>query len=273
MLVRRVPHGTLQQAGTLLLSGLALTPLIPSATGRALAGQPLARALTEALGFRTGSGARGRRWRSRGLDGRRAAHVRVAERLGYAVCSRGASSRRRAASADRVDPVDRRRAAARGIPRGRRARPPLRAAPARPGGRPAPRADRGLRSRSLGPPSRREVAVALIVALTVDRAGSSRRGSVSTWPRWPCSGSLGRCGRRQLQTARRSRRSTGACCCSSGSCWGLGRLAASLGARRAGRRALVQTHPPVTAAPGPARDGVGRRGGELLPSASSWSRI
>jgi di/tricarboxylate transporter len=49
LLVRRVPHGTLQQAVTLLLTGLALTPLIPSATGRASLVLPLARALAEAL--------------------------------------------------------------------------------------------------------------------------------------------------------------------------------------------------------------------------------
>jgi DASS family divalent anion:Na+ symporter len=49
LLVRRVPHGTLQQAVALLVSGLALTPLIPSATGRASLVLPLARALVEAL--------------------------------------------------------------------------------------------------------------------------------------------------------------------------------------------------------------------------------
>ena len=48
-LVRSVPAGTLRQAVTLLLSGLLLTPLIPSATGRASLVLPLARALTEAL--------------------------------------------------------------------------------------------------------------------------------------------------------------------------------------------------------------------------------
>jgi CRP-like cAMP-binding protein len=48
-LVRSVPAGTLRQAVTLLLSGLFLTPLIPSATGRASLVLPLARALTEAL--------------------------------------------------------------------------------------------------------------------------------------------------------------------------------------------------------------------------------
>jgi di/tricarboxylate transporter len=48
-LVRSVPAGTLRQAGTLLLSGLLLTPLIPSATGRASLVLPLARALSEAL--------------------------------------------------------------------------------------------------------------------------------------------------------------------------------------------------------------------------------
>ena len=48
-LVQSVPTGTLRQATTLLLSGLLLTPLIPSATGRASLVLPLARALTEAL--------------------------------------------------------------------------------------------------------------------------------------------------------------------------------------------------------------------------------
>ena len=48
-LVRSVPAGTLRQALTLLLSGLFLTPLIPSATGRASLVLPLARALAEAL--------------------------------------------------------------------------------------------------------------------------------------------------------------------------------------------------------------------------------
>jgi CRP-like cAMP-binding protein/di/tricarboxylate transporter len=57
LLVRRVPHGTLQQAVTLLLSGLALTPLIPSATGRASLVLPLARALAEALRIPDRSGA------------------------------------------------------------------------------------------------------------------------------------------------------------------------------------------------------------------------
>jgi DASS family divalent anion:Na+ symporter len=49
LLVRRVPQGMLRQAATLLLSGLALTPLIPSATGRASLVLPLSRALAEAL--------------------------------------------------------------------------------------------------------------------------------------------------------------------------------------------------------------------------------
>jgi DASS family divalent anion:Na+ symporter len=49
LLVRRVPQGMLRQATTLLLSGFALTPLIPSATGRASLVLPLSRALAEAL--------------------------------------------------------------------------------------------------------------------------------------------------------------------------------------------------------------------------------
>jgi di/tricarboxylate transporter len=49
LLVRSVPTGVLRQAAALLLSGLALTPLIPSATGRASLVLPLARALAEAL--------------------------------------------------------------------------------------------------------------------------------------------------------------------------------------------------------------------------------
>ena len=57
LLVRRVPHGMLQQAATLLLTGMALTPLIPSATGRASLVLPLARALAEALRIPDRSGA------------------------------------------------------------------------------------------------------------------------------------------------------------------------------------------------------------------------
>jgi di/tricarboxylate transporter len=57
LLVRRVPHGLPQQAATLLLSGLVLTPLIPSATGRASLVLPLARALAEALRIPERSGA------------------------------------------------------------------------------------------------------------------------------------------------------------------------------------------------------------------------
>jgi CRP-like cAMP-binding protein/di/tricarboxylate transporter len=57
LLVRRVPQGMLRQAATLLLSGLALTPLIPSATGRASLVLPLSRALAEALRIPDRSGA------------------------------------------------------------------------------------------------------------------------------------------------------------------------------------------------------------------------
>jgi DASS family divalent anion:Na+ symporter len=57
LLVRRVPHGARQQATTLLLSGMALTPLIPSATGRASLILPMARALAEALRIPDRSGA------------------------------------------------------------------------------------------------------------------------------------------------------------------------------------------------------------------------
>ncbi len=57
LLVRRVPQGMLRQAAMLLLSGLALTPLIPSATGRASLVLPLARALSEALRIPDRSGA------------------------------------------------------------------------------------------------------------------------------------------------------------------------------------------------------------------------
>jgi CRP-like cAMP-binding protein/di/tricarboxylate transporter len=57
LLVRSVPSGTLRQAVTLLLSGLTLTPLIPSATGRASLVLPLARALAEALRVPDRSGA------------------------------------------------------------------------------------------------------------------------------------------------------------------------------------------------------------------------
>jgi di/tricarboxylate transporter len=58
LLVRRVPHGALHhQAATLLLAGLTLTPLIPSATGRASLVMPLASALAEALRIPDRSGA------------------------------------------------------------------------------------------------------------------------------------------------------------------------------------------------------------------------
>jgi CRP-like cAMP-binding protein/di/tricarboxylate transporter len=57
LLVRSVPSGALRQAVALLLSGLALTPVIPSATGRASLVVPLARALAEALRVPDRSGA------------------------------------------------------------------------------------------------------------------------------------------------------------------------------------------------------------------------
>jgi di/tricarboxylate transporter len=49
LLVRRLPHGILWQAATLLLTGLMLTPLVPSSTGRASLTSPLALAVAEAL--------------------------------------------------------------------------------------------------------------------------------------------------------------------------------------------------------------------------------
>jgi CRP-like cAMP-binding protein/di/tricarboxylate transporter len=49
LLVRRLPHGVVWQAATLLLTGLMLTPLVPSSTGRASLTSPLALAVAEAL--------------------------------------------------------------------------------------------------------------------------------------------------------------------------------------------------------------------------------
>jgi CRP-like cAMP-binding protein/di/tricarboxylate transporter len=49
LLVRRLPHGVVWQTATLLLTGLILTPLVPSSTGRASLTTPLALAVAEAL--------------------------------------------------------------------------------------------------------------------------------------------------------------------------------------------------------------------------------
>jgi divalent anion:Na+ symporter, DASS family len=49
LLVRRLPHGIVWQTATLLLTGLMLTPLVPSSTGRASLTSPLALAVAEAL--------------------------------------------------------------------------------------------------------------------------------------------------------------------------------------------------------------------------------
>ena len=49
LLVRRLPHGLGWQAATLLGTGLALTPLVPSSTGRVSLTEPLALAMAEAL--------------------------------------------------------------------------------------------------------------------------------------------------------------------------------------------------------------------------------
>jgi len=49
LLVRRLPHGIAWQTGTLLLTGVLLTPLLPSSTGRASLTSPLALAVAEAL--------------------------------------------------------------------------------------------------------------------------------------------------------------------------------------------------------------------------------
>ena len=49
LLVRRLPHGVVWQTATLLLTGLVLTPLVPSSTGRASLTAPLALAVAEAL--------------------------------------------------------------------------------------------------------------------------------------------------------------------------------------------------------------------------------
>src|SRR5262245_208698 len=49
LLVRRLPGGIARQTATLLLTGLLLTPLVPSSTGRASLTSPLALAVAEAL--------------------------------------------------------------------------------------------------------------------------------------------------------------------------------------------------------------------------------
>jgi CRP-like cAMP-binding protein/di/tricarboxylate transporter len=52
LLVRRLPSGLFWQAGTLLLTGLLLTPLLPTSTGRAAIGGSLARSVAESLRMR-----------------------------------------------------------------------------------------------------------------------------------------------------------------------------------------------------------------------------
>ncbi len=164
LLVRRVPHGTLQQAVTLLLSGLALTPLIPSATGRASLVLPLARALAEALRIPDRSGAAA----VLGL----AAWTGAGPLMFVALSGSGtcllAWGLLPEASRARVGWVQWLVAA---LPLGAflglgalvllfvLLRPPPVAAP--------PRERIGLQVALLGPPSGREVAVALILALTV----------------------------------------------------------------------------------------------------------
>jgi di/tricarboxylate transporter len=49
LLVRRLPPGVVWQTGTLLVTGLLLTPLVPSSTGRVSLTSPLALAVAEAL--------------------------------------------------------------------------------------------------------------------------------------------------------------------------------------------------------------------------------
>jgi di/tricarboxylate transporter len=49
LLVRRLPPGVVWQAATLLVTGLLLTPLVPSSTGRVSLTSPLALAVAEAL--------------------------------------------------------------------------------------------------------------------------------------------------------------------------------------------------------------------------------
>jgi di/tricarboxylate transporter len=49
LLVRHLPHGVGWQTATLMLTGLVLTPLVPSSTGRASLTSPLALAVAEAL--------------------------------------------------------------------------------------------------------------------------------------------------------------------------------------------------------------------------------
>jgi di/tricarboxylate transporter len=52
LLVRRLPAGLFWQSGTLLLTGLLLTPLLPTSTGRAVIGGTLARSVAESLRIR-----------------------------------------------------------------------------------------------------------------------------------------------------------------------------------------------------------------------------
>ena len=164
MLVRRVPHGTLQQAGTLLLSGLALTPLIPSATGRASLVLPLARALTEALRIPDRSGAAAvlglAAWTGAGP-------LMFVSLSGSGTCLLAwgllpEASRVRMGWIQWIVaalPLGAFLAAGALVLLFLLLRPAAVAAP--------PRERIGLQVALLGPPSRREVAVALIVALTV----------------------------------------------------------------------------------------------------------
>jgi CRP-like cAMP-binding protein/di/tricarboxylate transporter len=164
LLVRRVPHGTLHQAATLLLTGMALTPLIPSATGRASLVLPLARALAEALRIPDRSGASAvlglAAWTGAGP-------LMFVSLSGSGTCLL-AWGLLPEASRTRVGWVQWLVAA---LPLGAflaagalallfvLLRPPAVAAP--------PRERVGLQVALLGPPSSREVAVALILALTV----------------------------------------------------------------------------------------------------------
>ena len=147
------------------LTGLALTPLIPSATGRASLVLPLARALAEALRIPDRSGAAA----VLGL----AAWTGAGPLMFVALSGSGtcllAWGLLPEASRARLGWVQWLVAA---LPLGAflaagRARPPLRAAPPRARGRPAPRAHRAPGGAPRAARPRREVAVALILALTV----------------------------------------------------------------------------------------------------------
>jgi di/tricarboxylate transporter len=213
LMVRRVPHGTLHQAAVLLLTGLTLTLLIPSATGRPSLVLPLARALAEALRIPDRSAAAA----VLGLGAwTGAAPLMFVALSGSGTCLLAWGLLPEASRARfgwiqwlvAAGPL--------GAFLGLGAllllflllRPAPVSAP--------PRERIGLQVALLGPLSAREITVAVILAMTV--AGwivapwlSLDLASVRCLASW-------RLRLRGASTARRSRRSTGACSCSSASC-------------------------------------------------------